>query len=108
MSSRPLLTLKMLQKRLNDGELDLSSLRLETVPTELICRCVNFGGETKKITDMNLSNNLLTSLPSQFCVFFFDLQVLNLSNNRIKALPDDFGNLSSLYHLNLSNNQIKV
>ncbi|CAK5074712.1 unnamed protein product [Meloidogyne enterolobii] len=108
MFTAPSLTLKMLQKRLKNGELDLSSLRLETVPIELICRCVNFGGEKhKKIKEINLSNNLLTELPQQFCAFFSELEVLNLGNNKIKALPEDFGSLSSLYHLDLSNNRIK-
>ena len=109
MFTAPSLTLKMLQKRLKNGELDLSSLRLETVPIELICRCVNFGGEKhKKIKEINLGNNLLAELPQQFCAFFSELEVLNLGNNKIKALPEDFGSLSSLYHLDLSNNRIKV
>uniref|UniRef100_A0A915MBJ7 Uncharacterized protein n=1 Tax=Meloidogyne javanica TaxID=6303 RepID=A0A915MBJ7_MELJA len=80
----------------------------KTVPIELICRCVNFGGEKhKKIKEINLGNNLLAELPQQFCAFFSELEVLNLGNNKIKALPEDFGSLSSLYHLDLSNNRIK-
>ena len=84
--------------------MDLSSLRLEQIPLELICRCVTRG---IRITEIDLSNNLLTTLTQHFCIFFPEIEVLEMRRNQLKKLPDNFGNLTSLRRLNLENNKIK-
>lgn len=98
------LTLEMLQKRVKGNRMDLSCLRLEHVPLQLIVRCMTKGAE---ITEMDFSNNVLTSLPEQFCLFFPELEVLILRQNKIKKLPENFGSLTALRQLDLSHNSIK-
>ncbi|KAL3118027.1 hypothetical protein niasHT_005270 [Heterodera trifolii] len=93
----------MLKKRISDGRMDLSSLRLNKVPIELMCR--SLAGQ--RITCVDLSDNLLTSFSAQFLQFFPDIQELDLHSNKIKRLPENFGVLSSLRRLDLSENQIK-
>jgi Leucine-rich repeat (LRR) protein len=100
-----ILTLEMVQKRVKGNRMDLSSLRLEQIPLELICRCVTRG---IRITEIDLSNNLLTTLTQHFCIFFPEIEVLEMRRNQLKKLPDNFGNLTSLRRLNLENNKIKV
>uniref|UniRef100_A0A914GXS6 Leucine-rich repeat-containing protein 59 n=1 Tax=Globodera rostochiensis TaxID=31243 RepID=A0A914GXS6_GLORO len=102
-SRAPELTVEMLKKRVSDGRMDLSSLRLNKIPLELMCRSL----EGQRITRVDLSNNLLTSFSTQFSQFFPDIQEINLHSNKLKRLPENFGLLSNLRWLDLSNNQIK-
>lgn len=98
------LTTEMLQKRMNGDQLDLSSLRLTKIPIELICRCIG----QKRIIHLDLSNNLLTSIPDRFSQFFPDIEDLDLHSNKITKVTNEIGQLTSLRRLNLANNQIKV
>ncbi|KAI3407694.1 Leucine rich repeat containing 59 [Globodera pallida] len=102
-SRAPELTVEMLKKRVSDGRMDLSSLRLNKIPLELMCRSL----EGQRINRVDLSNNLLTSFSAQFSQFFPDIQEINLHSNKLKRLPENFGLLSNLRWLDLSNNQIK-
>jgi hypothetical protein len=56
---------------------------------------------------LNLSNNYLTSLPSDF-TNLKNLKFLYLGNNRISQLPENLGNLQNLCHLEVNNNPLKT
>jgi hypothetical protein len=97
--------MEIIQKRFKDDCLDLSSLRLTQIPFNLILQCIKTAGP---ITKIDLSNNLLTSMPPQLCLYFAELEELNLAHNKIKRLPENIGRMVYLRKLNLSYNQIKV
>lgn len=106
----PPLTLEMIQKRIKGNQMDLSSLRLKKIPFEMIWQCIGKNPDRREpqITKINLSNNLLTSLPSKFCYQFPEIEFLSLQKNKLDKLPDNFGNMAALKRLNLAYNQIKV
>jgi len=56
------------------------------------------------ITHLKLSNNKITSLPPGIRNLT-NLRHLNLSGNMLTELPEEFGSLSSMNHLNLSENK---
>lgn len=81
----------------------------------------------EEVTDLDISSNRLSSLPSWVSRLFIDLQKLDISSNRLselpieicslhrlqilnakhnhmKSLPKDFGNLGGLKELNLAGN----
>ena len=60
------------------------------------------------LTSLNLSNNLIKQLPNQIFSSLNHLININLSNNRLSLLPNDlFKSLKSIKKINISNNQIK-
>lgn len=59
---------------------------------------------SKSLTDLNVSLNKITSLPSDFgCLT--KLSSLDLSNNQLSHLPDSCDRLSSLREINICNNR---
>ncbi len=58
---------------------------------------------TSRLTDLNLSNNQLSSLPSEIS-YLENLNGLDLHNNQLSSLPFQFGSLKKLCYLNLSKN----
>ena len=80
--------------------------RLETIPKELT--------QCQKLTVLNLRENTIHQLPAVGFGNLTNLEVLDLSNfffvepsKKIKALPDDFGNMTSLRELYLSDHVIE-
>ncbi|XP_012285195.1 leucine-rich repeat-containing protein 59 [Orussus abietinus] len=93
------MTIKMnLKDKLEDNVLDLSLCDLEEVPVKEIA-------EIKKASHLDLSNNLLTSLPNNF-ILLTHVVKLDLSKNMLTELPENFGELRHLKHLDLYSNQI--
>ncbi len=58
-----------------------------------------------QLTSLDLSNNQLTSFPPEIGQLL-QLGFLNLNNNKLPSLPPEIGNLNQLYSLTLSNNQL--
>ncbi|XP_076623673.1 uncharacterized protein LOC143343055 [Colletes latitarsis] len=92
------LNLKNIKDRLKDETLDLSLCDLKEVPVREIA-------VVKKATHLDLSNNLLVSLPNTF-VNLKQIVKLDLSRNMLTEIPENFGELRQLRHLDLYENQI--
>ncbi|CAL7936176.1 unnamed protein product [Xylocopa violacea] len=92
------MNLKTVKDRLKDETLDLSLCDLKEVPVREIATI-------KKATHLDLSNNLLTSLPSSF-VDLKQIVKLDLSRNMLTEIPINFGELKQLKYLDLYANQI--
>lgn len=87
------------RERLTENVLDLSLMNISVVP-------VNDIKPLKRATVLDLSNNVITAINSDFTTLA-QLTKLDLSNNKIRLIADDFGNLVNLRHLDLYNNQIE-
>ncbi|KAL6263201.1 hypothetical protein P5V15_006001 [Pogonomyrmex californicus] len=92
------LKLKDVKDKLKEDTLDLSLCDLEEVPVREIA-------SLKKATNVNLSTNLLTSLPATF-VTLKQIVKLDLSRNMLIELPENFGEMTQLKHLDLYANKI--
>ncbi|OAD59582.1 Leucine-rich repeat-containing protein 59 [Eufriesea mexicana] len=92
------MNLKNVKNRLKDETLDLSLCELREVPIREIVAI-------KKATHLDLSNNLLTSLPSTF-IDIKQIVKLDLSRNMLTEIPENFGELRQLKYLDLYANQI--
>jgi len=80
------------------SKLDLSNKNLSKLP--------DFQPDEYQNTEhLDLSNNQLTSLPSEIGNFT-KLQILTIANNQLSSLPPEIGNLENLHHLNLDNNRL--
>ncbi|XP_076286979.1 leucine-rich repeat-containing protein 59 [Lasioglossum baleicum] len=92
------MNLRNVKDRLKDETLDLSLCDLKEVPVREIAT-------VKKATHLDLSNNLLVSLPNTF-VSLKQITKLDLSKNMLTEIPENFGELKQLRHLDLYANQI--
>ncbi|KAL0117160.1 hypothetical protein PUN28_010181 [Cardiocondyla obscurior] len=92
------LKLKDVRDKLKDDTLDLSLCDLEEVPVREIA-------SLRKATNVNLSTNLLVSLPVTF-VTLKQIVKLDLSRNMLVELPENFGEMTQLKHLDLYANKI--
>lgn len=92
------LKLKDVKDKLKDDSLDLSLCDLEEVPVREIA-------SVRKATNVNLSTNLLVSLPTTF-VTLKQIVKLDLSRNMLVGLPENFGEMTQLRHLDLYANKI--
>ena len=79
-------------------ELNLASLKVDTVPTDLFA--------IKRLRTLNLSYNILQYLPENFDLLS-RLQLLNLANNKLESLPASIGKLGLLTKLQVQNNRLK-
>ena len=79
------------------GSLDLSNLRLRTLPPRL--------ADVTGLTTLYLNGNRLTEVP-EWIANLTGLTTLNLDNNQLTALPDGLAGLTGLTTLNLNNNQL--
>ncbi len=77
-----------------DGTLNLSKCHLEEIPLQVIR---DYYDPTP--LDLDISWNKICAISPEFS--------LNFSNNNIKTLPENFGLLTDLVYLDLSNNQVK-
>eukprot|EP00092_Neocalanus_flemingeri_P007693 GFUD01008308.1.p1 GENE.GFUD01008308.1~~GFUD01008308.1.p1 ORF type:complete len:445 (+),score=149.66 GFUD01008308.1:53-1387(+) len=88
-----------LKDKLEDEELDLSMMQLTDVPV----RDIEHLGT--KVLTVNLSHNLLTTLPANFPLLSH-ITKLDLSKNQLVELPENFGGFKSLKSLDLYANQL--
>lgn len=89
-----------LKDKLEDDELDLSMMQLSEVPV----RDIELLGQ--KVMTVNLSHNLLTSLPPNFPLLSH-ITKLDLSKNGLTELPENFGNFKALKSLDLYANRLE-
>ncbi|XP_046542494.1 LOW QUALITY PROTEIN: leucine-rich repeat-containing protein 59-like [Haliotis rubra] len=89
-----------LREYLDGNELDLSLNNLSVVPVKEL-------SAIPKATHLDLSCNVLTSLPDPFCNLTH-LVKIDLSKNQLTSLPTRFGNLTHLQHLDLLGNQLTI
>lgn len=92
------MNMKSVKDRLKDETLDLSLCDLEEVPVREIAA-------VRKATYLDLSNNLLVSLPNTF-VSLKQIVKLDLSRNMLTEIPENIGEMKQLKHLDLYANQI--
>eukprot|EP00002_Diphylleia_rotans_P027782 TRINITY_DN5581_c0_g1_i1.p1 TRINITY_DN5581_c0_g1~~TRINITY_DN5581_c0_g1_i1.p1 ORF type:complete len:1195 (+),score=193.88 TRINITY_DN5581_c0_g1_i1:106-3690(+) len=86
----------------NEGFIGLSSRKLTTVP-DVLTRFPPCWAD--KILSVDLSNNLISSLPSWIC-HLRSLQKLNLESNHIQRLPSTLCDLESLQEIRLLGNTL--
>ncbi|XP_062514178.1 leucine-rich repeat-containing protein 59-like [Corticium candelabrum] len=91
-------TKEFIRERLEHNQVDLAMCQLTTVPVRELAAFA-------QITIVDLSCNLLTQLPDNFCTLR-QLAQLDLGKNKLTSLPDAFGNLSQLQKLDLYGNQL--
>ncbi|XP_076468485.1 leucine-rich repeat-containing protein 59-like isoform X2 [Babylonia areolata] len=87
-----------LKDQLDGSEIDLSLNNLTEVPVEDLAKI-------PEATHLDLSCNLITSLPDDFCTLVH-LVKLDLSKNKLKELPANFGRLVNLQFLDLMGNDL--
>jgi len=88
-----------LKDKLEDDELDLSMMQLTDVPV----RDIELLGS--KVLTVNISHNLLTTLPANFPLLA-NITKLDLSKNQLVELPENFGSFKALKSLDLYANQL--
>eukprot|EP00005_Dracoamoeba_jomungandri_P014137 CAMPEP_0174277974 /NCGR_PEP_ID=MMETSP0439-20130205/61221_1 /TAXON_ID=0 /ORGANISM="Stereomyxa ramosa, Strain Chinc5" /LENGTH=1598 /DNA_ID=CAMNT_0015370339 /DNA_START=1040 /DNA_END=5837 /DNA_ORIENTATION=- len=87
--------------QINQEYVDLSGIGIVAIPEEL------FLGNTQCIRSLNLSNNVLQSLPPDI-ENLSNLVELNIANNNIESLPWQLGALKSLSKLDTSGNPLSL
>lgn len=87
-----------LKDKLEGNELDLSLSDIAGVPVKELAAL-------PKATRIDLSCNLITSIPPEFCNLNHIVK-LDLSKNKLTELPANFGNLSRMQHLDLLGNNL--
>jgi Leucine-rich repeat (LRR) protein len=81
-------------------KLDAEKNRISMIPPQIL-----MGGLSIHLINLNLSKNLLTSLPDEMGMLD-QLQSLNLQQNLLTSLPWSIGYLTSLVELQLGHNQL--
>lgn len=87
-----------LDKRMQEGQLNLSSMGLERIPQDL--------HTLAGLRYLVLSRNQLVQLPADWSPFS-TLAMLDLADNRLTSLPDGMGTLKQLAGLDLSHNRLR-
>jgi len=80
-------------------QLDLSECQLTQIPDAIFLLMKN-----TSLQSCNLAGNLITKIPTKLATSFSLITELNLSNNRISALPSEITNCSQLEKLDISSN----
>merc|ERR1712045_41499 len=83
----------------NGGQLDLSECQLTQIPDAIFLLMKNTSLQT-----CSLAGNLITKIPTKLATSFSLITELNLSNNRISALPSEITNCSQLEKIDISAN----
>ncbi|XP_026677156.1 leucine-rich repeat-containing protein 59 [Diaphorina citri] len=91
-----------LNNHLKNGEIDLSLSEIKEVPVKELAQYKS------KASSIDLSNNKISNIGKNFPVSLTHIVKLNLSKNLLKSLPDNFGELINLKHLDLYNNKIQT
>jgi len=89
-----------LKDKLEDDELDLSMMQLNEIPV----KDIELLGQ--KVVTINLSHNLLTSMPANFPLLTY-ITKLDLSKNYLAELPENFGSFKALKSLDLYANRLE-
>ncbi|KAL1456934.1 hypothetical protein WDU94_001619 [Cyamophila willieti] len=90
-----------LNNHFKNGEIDLSLSEIKEVPVKDLA-------QFKKANSIDLSNNKISNIGKNFPVQLTHIVKLNLSKNLLKSLPDNFGELINLKHLDLYSNKIQT
>uniref|UniRef100_A0AAF5RTQ3 Leucine Rich Repeat family protein n=1 Tax=Wuchereria bancrofti TaxID=6293 RepID=A0AAF5RTQ3_WUCBA len=93
------LSFKDLKALLDDNNIDLSMRQLVSIPVKGLSKI-------PRATYLDFSNNLIISIPPDFCLLTH-VTKLDLSNNHIIHLPEEFGKLINLVHLDLYKNEVE-
>lgn len=80
--------------------MDLHNNQIRTLPPII--------GFYAHLVNLNLSDNLLETMPEQIRSMHASVTELNVANNQLLKLPNGLFNLTSLTRLRLSNNKLKV
>ena len=64
--------------------------------------------EYKNLTNLNLKNNFIKSIPIGLSEILIKIKTLNLENNLIEKINKDFSNFKNLKILNLNGNKINI
>ncbi|KAI5734889.1 hypothetical protein M8J77_011650 [Diaphorina citri] len=91
-----------LNNHLKNGEIDLSLSEIKEVPVKELAQYKS------KASSIDLSNNKISNIGKNFPVSLTHIVKLNLSKNLLKSLPDNFGELINLKQLDLYNNKIQT
>lgn len=89
-----------MKDKLEDDELDLSMMQLTEIPVKEI------EALGQKVYTVNLSHNLLTSMPANFPLLTY-ITKLDLSKNGLVELPENFGGFKALKSLDLYANRLE-
>uniref|UniRef100_A0A6G1S3F9 Leucine-rich repeat-containing protein 57 n=1 Tax=Aceria tosichella TaxID=561515 RepID=A0A6G1S3F9_9ACAR len=95
--------LEFIPKELEDlsrslKHLDMSRNNITNLPRTFCCKM-------SKLSNLNLSHNLIETLPLEI-KFLSKLVVLNISYNNLRLLPSTFSDLRALKILNVANNNL--
>ncbi|XP_066581305.1 leucine-rich repeat-containing protein 59-like isoform X2 [Prorops nasuta] len=92
------MNLKTIKDKVKDEVLNLSVSELEDVPVKEIATL-------RKVTNLDLSGNMIASLPKNF-VTLTQIVKLDLSKNMLAEIPEDIGEMRQLKYLDLYANKI--
>lgn len=90
-----------LNNHFKNGEIDLSLSEIKEIPVKDLA-------QFKKASSIDLSNNKISNVGKNFPPALTFVVKLNLSKNLLKSLPENFGELINLKHLDLYNNKIQT
>lgn len=82
-----------------NNNLDLSDCQLMQVPD-----AIYFMMRNTALTTCNLSSNVITKIPPKFPAKFSLITELNLSNNRMSSLPEEISECTQLEKVDISHN----
>merc|ERR1711994_340215 len=85
----------------NGGLMDLSDCQLIQVPDAIY---MMMRVRDIQLTACNLSSNVITKIPPKFPTNFNFITELNLSNNRMSTLPEEISKCTQLETVDISNN----
>jgi len=83
----------------DNNQLDLSDCQLTQIPD-----AVYFMMRNTSLVTCNLSSNVIKKIPPKFPAKFSLITELNLSNNRISTLPDEIAECTQLEKVDISQN----
>jgi internalin A len=84
----------------------LKQIFLQNKPyQQILLKIKEYCGKWQNLTSLNISNNQLTSLPSEIAKLK-NLTILDINNNQLTSLPLEISELIHLTRFDVSNNQL--
>ncbi|KAK3090897.1 hypothetical protein FSP39_015556 [Pinctada imbricata] len=103
MAQEAALVARKIQEAQESEHLDLSNCELRKFPD-----AVFFMLKNKELKTCTLSGNQLSRIPAKFGNTFTTLKELDLSDNMLSTLPDELRNIQRLETLNVSQNNLET